>query len=416
MLAAAGDELAEPDKDELAAAVAAQGGAMYGSWADKLRVQEEAVPYLAKFTRDDWAEFAERVHVGMHPVRTPEEALTDPLNLADGSVAEIDDPDLGQLRVRGRAVQALRASDRTPRPRAACAGQHTDEVRALAAATALAAGEPDAGIAPAPGGDVGFTGGPLAGVRVLDFGFAVAGPWTSQLLADLGADVISVDVPGYHAAWPLNHMGMGVNKSKRHLTLDIKNPAAADALRRLIESADVITHNMRPGAAERLGIEYEEVRTINPSVIYLHTRAFEDGPRSALGGHDQAANALGGTMWEDGGSWNGGHPYFGLGSGGDKGNGFLGAVAVVDVVVRPRSNGKGPEGRHLDPERRAVQLLAHLHDARWQALRPREDRRRPARLQRVVPAVRVRVRLVAGRSAIRRGLGRPRGGGAVTRR
>ena len=75
MLAATGDELAEPDKEELAAAVAAQGGAMYGAWADKLRVQEDAVPYLAKFTRDDWAEFAERVHVGMHPVRTPEEAL-----------------------------------------------------------------------------------------------------------------------------------------------------------------------------------------------------------------------------------------------------------------------------------------------------------------------------------------------------
>jgi len=101
MLAAAGDELAEPGKDELAAAVAAQGGAMYGTWADKLRVQEEAVPFLAKFTRDEWAEFAERVHVGMHPVRTPEEALTDPLNLADGSVAEINDPDLGPLRVAG---------------------------------------------------------------------------------------------------------------------------------------------------------------------------------------------------------------------------------------------------------------------------------------------------------------------------
>ena len=335
-LAAAGDELAEPDKDEVAAAVAAQGGAMYGSWADKLRVQADAVPYLAKFTRDDWAEFAERVHVGMHPVRTPEEALTDPLNLADGSVAEIDDPDLGPLRVAG-VLYKLSENPTAPRGPAPRRGQHTDEVRALAAAAVapFAAGDP-----PAPTGTA-VVGGPLAGIRVLDFGFAVAGPWTSQLLADLGADVISVDAPGYHAAWPLNHMGMGVNKSKRHLTLDIKNPAAGDALRRLIESADVITHNMRPGAAERLGIEYEKVRAINPSVIYLHTRAFEDGPRSALGGHDQAANVLGGTMWEDGGSWNGGHPYFGLGSGGDKGNGFLGAIAVVDALYDRDRTGKG---------------------------------------------------------------------------
>jgi len=342
-LAARGDELVEPDKEELAAAVAAQGGAMYGAWADKLRVQEDAVPYLAKFTRDDWGEFAERVHVGMHPIRTPEEALTDDNCLADGSVAEINDPELGALRMAG-VLYKLSEHPTAPKGPAPSRGQHTDDVRTLAAEPGPNAHRgPDSPVAPTvPELESEVRrGGPLAGIRVLDFGFAVAGPWTSQLLADLGADVISVDAPGYHAAWPLNHMGMGVNKSKRHLTLDIKNPAAADVLRQLIESADVITHNMRPGAAERLGIEYEKVREINPRVIYLHTRAFEDGPRSALGGHDQAANALGGTMWEDGGSWHGGHPYFGLGSGGDKGNGFLGAIAVVDALYDRDRTGKG---------------------------------------------------------------------------
>ena len=242
---------------------------------------------------------------------------------------------------------------------------------------------------------VDVAAGPLAGIRVLDFGFAVAGPWTSQLLADLGADVISIDAPGYHAAWPLNHMGMGVNKSKRHLTLDIKNPARG---RRApppdrVGRRDHAQHATGRGRATRHRVR--EGARDQPGVIYLHTRAFDDGPRSALGGHDQAANALGGTMWEDGGSWNGGHPYFGLGSGGDKGNGFLGAVAVVDALYDRDRNGQRSEGRHVDPERRVVHVLAHVHDSRRQAVRPSEDRRRPARLQRAVPAVRVRVRMAA---------------------
>src|SRR4051812_3776156 len=327
--AAQGDELQVPDQKEvMERAMAARMGGMK-STNDSFA---EAVPYLTKFTRDEWTEIAKKARFGLHPVRSPEEALTDPLSFADGSVAEVDDPELGTLRMAG-ILYRLHNKPTKPRGPAPKRGQHTDEIKALAAG----AGTPKkVGRLHAPPSK-----GPLEGIRVLDFGFAVAGPWTSQVLADLGADVLTIDAPGYHAAWPLNHMGMGVNKSKRHVTLDIKNPEARPVLEDLLRSADILTHNMRPGAAERLGIEYDKVKAINPRIVYLHTRAFEDGPRSQLGGHDQAGNALGGTVYEDGGMANGGRAFFGVGSGGDLGNGYLGAIACLQALYDRDRTGEG---------------------------------------------------------------------------
>jgi crotonobetainyl-CoA:carnitine CoA-transferase CaiB-like acyl-CoA transferase len=132
-----------------------------------------------------------------------------------------------------------------------------------------------------------------------------------------------------------------VNKSKRHLSLDAKNPAARPALEDLIRSADVITLNSKPGAAARIGLDWESVKAINPRIVYLHTRAHEDGPRSNGGGHDQSGDALGGTEFEDGGCHDGGRPYFSVGSGGDLGNGFLGASAVVYALYDRDRTGKG---------------------------------------------------------------------------
>jgi crotonobetainyl-CoA:carnitine CoA-transferase CaiB-like acyl-CoA transferase len=156
----------------------------------------------------------------------------------------------------------------------------------------------------------------------------------------MGADVIKIDTEA-KGGWGMNHMGMGVNKSKRHLSLDAKNPAARPVLEDLIRSADVITLNSKPGAAARIGLDWETVKAINPRIVYLHTRAHEDGPRSNGGGHDQSGNALGGTEFEDGGCHDGGRPYFSVGSGGDLGNGFLGASAVVYALYDRDRTGKG---------------------------------------------------------------------------
>ena len=329
ILAAEGDTLVAPDRE----AIMARGRGGMGALKDRLDGLAEASPYLKKFTRDEWDALATSVAFNLQPIRRPEEAFVDKLSEADGSVTEIVDPDLGPLRQAGIL---FRLHDRPTAPRgpAPKRGQHTDEVKAEAGQSAATSTTTPPADAPS------FAKGPLDGIRILDFGFAVAGPFTSQILADMGADVIKVDTAA-RGGWGQNHMGLGVNKSKRHLALDAKHPDARPILEELIRSADVLTHNMRPGAAERLRLDWDTVKEINPRLVYLHTRAHEDGPRSDRGGHDQSGNALGGTEWEDGGCNDGGRPYFSVGTGGDLGNGFFGASAVVYALYDRDRTGKG---------------------------------------------------------------------------
>jgi crotonobetainyl-CoA:carnitine CoA-transferase CaiB-like acyl-CoA transferase len=183
-------------------------------------------------------------------------------------------------------------------------------------------------------------GGPLHGIRVLDLGLGVAGPWGGRVLADLGADVIKVHAlhDGY---WARTHMGLATNWGKRSIALNLKDPAAREILDQLLETADVIAHNMRPGAAERLGVGYEQLRSRFPRLIYCHTRGFEDGPRSTRPGTDQTANALAGTEYEDGASHLGMPPLWSRVNLGDTGNGYLWAIAVMQALYHRERTGSG---------------------------------------------------------------------------
>src|SRR5437763_16894887 len=114
--------------------------------------------------------------------------------------------------------------------------------------------------------------GPLAGIRVIDLTAAVLGPVATQILGDLGAEVIKIEPPEgemMRGIGPARHPGMAayflnVNRNKKSLVLDLKRPKARDALLLLAETADVLVHNMRPGAAERLGIDYAVLAARNP--------------------------------------------------------------------------------------------------------------------------------------------------------
>jgi len=293
-------------------------------------------PVVAKFPVAAWVRLAaDAGDIAIQPVRTPEDALCDPALLAEDAVVEVDDPELGPLRQAGilYRLHGRPAAVRGPAPRR---GEHTEQVRAEARARrARAAGVRSPAVPTASTGD-----GPLAGVRVVDFGLAVAGPWASQMLADLGADVIKVD-PERQAFWFPNHMSLAVNRSKRSVVLDMKSADGLRVAHELIRWADVVTLNMRPEAAGRLGLDYESLHRLNPTAVVCHSRGFEDGPRSALPGNDQTANALAGTEWEDGGCWNGGRPWFGLTSLGDKGNGYLSAIAVVQALYDRARTGRG---------------------------------------------------------------------------
>ncbi len=127
--------------------------------------------------------------------------------------------------------------------------------------------------------------GPLSGIRILDLTSVVAGPLATQMLGDMGADVIKIEAPEGDAprhTGPARSAGMaalfmGLNRSKRSLVLDLKNEGAKDALRRLIATADVLIHSMRPQKIEKLGFAPETVCGQNPRLVYAALHGYRDG-------------------------------------------------------------------------------------------------------------------------------------------
>jgi len=132
-----------------------------------------------------------------------------------------------------------------------------------------------------------MAGGPLEGVRVLDLTSVVVGPLATQIMADHGADVIKIEAPTGDIVRTLAGRGvtanmsgkfLHLNRNKRSIALDLKQTAAREALMKLIEKADVLIWNMRPPAMARLGLGYEEVRQVNPRIIYCGMFGFgQDG-------------------------------------------------------------------------------------------------------------------------------------------
>ncbi|MHA7852551.1 CaiB/BaiF CoA transferase family protein [Roseovarius sp.] len=151
----------------------------------------------------------------------------------------------------------------------------------------------------------GSENGPLAGMKVVELAHIMAGPVCGLMLADMGADVIKVEKPdgddsrrfvppainGESAAY------MMMNRNKRGIALNLKEPEAVTALRRLLEEADVVIENYRMGTMERLGLGYEELRALNPRLIYCEISGFgRTGPYAQRGGFDLIAQGMSGLM------------------------------------------------------------------------------------------------------------------------
>jgi crotonobetainyl-CoA:carnitine CoA-transferase CaiB-like acyl-CoA transferase len=146
---------------------------------------------------------------------------------------------------------------------------------------------------------------PLDGIRVIDFGRFIAGPYCAMLLADLGADVIRVD--RRHGSedrytGPVTEGGEGgaflsLNRNKRSLTLDSSQPAAADVISRLAKSADVVIANLPIRVLQKMGLDYDTLRAIKPDIILARISAFgPDGPYAHRPGFDTIAQAMSGAM------------------------------------------------------------------------------------------------------------------------
>ncbi len=149
------------------------------------------------------------------------------------------------------------------------------------------------------------TAGALAGIRVADFSRVLAGPHATMILADLGADVIKIESPEGDGTrqWspPTNAVGQstyfaGVNRGKRSVVCDLRDPEGIARARELASTADVVIENFKPGTMAKFGLSYDEVAAANPGVVYCSISGFGDTEGRDLPGYDLLVQAVGGLM------------------------------------------------------------------------------------------------------------------------
>lgn len=148
--------------------------------------------------------------------------------------------------------------------------------------------------------------GPLEGVRVADFSRVLAGPYATMMLGDLGADVIKIERPesgDETRGWGPPFAGgestyyLAVNRNKRSVTLDLTRPDHLDAARAIVASSAILVENFRPGTMSRLGLGYDEIRAINPAIVYCSVSGFGiDGDAADRPGYDFVIQGEGGLM------------------------------------------------------------------------------------------------------------------------
>jgi crotonobetainyl-CoA:carnitine CoA-transferase CaiB-like acyl-CoA transferase len=168
--------------------------------------------------------------------------------------------------------------------------------------------------------------GPLAGLLVADFSRILAGPYSTMLLADMGAEVVKVEGPGGDdtRTWQppvrdgISTYYLGVNRNKRSVKLDLKDPGDLALARELARRADVFIENFKPGGLARFGLDYDAVAAANPAVVYASISGFGSGPKGAgLPGYDLIVQAVSGLMSVTGDA---------------EGEPYRAGVAVFDVI------------------------------------------------------------------------------------
>jgi crotonobetainyl-CoA:carnitine CoA-transferase CaiB-like acyl-CoA transferase len=193
--------------------------------------------------------------------------------------------------------------------------------------------------------------GPLSGVRILDLTSVLMGPYTTQIFADLGADVIKIEGPAgdtTRALPPMVAPGQGsmflnVNRGKRSLRLDLKQTAARDAVLRLAKSADVFIHSMRAAAIGRLGLDYATLSGVNAKIIYANLYGFgREGPYADYPAYDDIVQGASGLAAMQS-RLTGGDPGYVASAVADKVAGLTGAYAVMAALFNRERSGKGQE-------------------------------------------------------------------------
>src|SRR5216684_5748489 len=236
--------------------------------------------------RDEWLELLERGDCPAGPLGERDVWLDHPQIEANGLRVELDDPQRGRVVMPGLPVVMTGTPGRM-RAAAPRLGQHDGEVRPWPP-RALPAGQPPA-----------TARGPLAGLRVLDLGTILAGPYAGALLAELGADVIKVEAP---SGDPFREPGFVFNRGMRGLAIDLSSAAAREGFYALVRAADAVLDNSRLGVRERLKIDYATLSEIKPNIVTMSVNGFgEQGPFAPKPGFDPVLQAMSGMMTAQGG-------------------------------------------------------------------------------------------------------------------
>lgn len=212
--------------------------------------------------------------------------------------------------------------------------------------------------------------GPLAGVRVVDLTLTVMGPYCTQILADLGADVIKVEaasgdtsrhVPPMRVP-ALGGMFTNMNRGKRSIVLDLKSAHGKEALLRLVESADVFVHTLRPQAIARLGFAWDRLRAVNPRLVYANLYGFgRNGPYADYPAYDDVIQAAIGLATLQA-KLQGGAPSYVATALADKVTGLHGVYAIL-AALYARERGAGGQELEIPMFETMVSFLLTEHVA-----------------------------------------------------
>jgi crotonobetainyl-CoA:carnitine CoA-transferase CaiB-like acyl-CoA transferase len=311
-------------------------------------LERELHPRFASHPRAYWVERLMAADVCAVEHLHPTEVFDEPQPRHNRMVTTVDDPVLGRVEQVAPAIRFDGMVPEVSRP-APTPGQHTDEI--LAELEASDVPPPAAPVGPADERPL------LHDVKIVDAGAYYAGPYSSRLLADLGADVIKLEPTLGDPLRGIERPLFSAQAGKRSLAVNLKDPGLQPAIEKLLDWADVVHHNMRPGAAERLGLGAEQVRASHPDVVYLYAPGWgSSGPHRLRQSFAPMLSGYVGASYEVAGAFNEPMPSTGNE---DPGNGLLGAIAVLIALIHRRTTGAAVSCENPQVNA-AMSMMAHV--------------------------------------------------------
>ncbi|HTA10522.1 MAG TPA: CoA transferase, partial [Streptosporangiaceae bacterium] len=293
--------------------------------ARRAAVRPRFAAAFASQTCAEWEAAFKAAGCPVAPLAERDRWLDHPQIRGIGMAPAVDDPDRGPITMPGNPICLSATPARPPGP-APRLGPEGKDV-------------PDWPMQPPPETVAVPRSGPLAGTRVLDAGVVLAGPYAGTLLAELGADVVKVEIPDGDS---FRRQGFPYIRGQRGLALNLRAEAGRALFHQLARTADVVIDNYRPGVAQRLGLSYEQLRQIKPDIISMSISAFGDsGPLRDEAGFDTVLQAMSGIMTAQGGD---GEPVLLTLAVNDTAAATLTALGACVALFHRRRTGSGQRG------------------------------------------------------------------------